>query len=158
MNNQAMTDISAGKEQGVTADVFSFLDLDGKSRISALVTQRTLAQDEYLFVAGDQGDGVFFLVQGRLSVLSNTVFHRKMQVVAILEPGAVVGEAAILPGHVRGVSVRAIEPSLLYCLHRSVSDELALQDIHLFSALLKRLLRISSLRLEKASGRLAHVL
>lgn len=153
-----MTPCLAESRDEVSPDFFFFLEESGRKILAGLVGQRKMEREELLYKVGEHGDDVFFLVQGRLSVLKSTGFHNKMQVVAILEPGAVFGEAAVFSGHVHGTSVRAVEPSLLYCLSRSMIEELARQDCGLYAALLRRLLQVTSLRLEKASSRLAHVL
>lgn len=123
-----------------------------------MVTEVTLEQGAFLFEVGDPATEVFFLGRGRLSVLKKTGFHHRMQVVAILDPGAMVGEAGLLADHLRGVSVRAIETSQLFCLGRPALEDLEQSDSQLVSRILKHLLLISNLRLAKTTERLAQVL
>ncbi|MBU0664557.1 MAG: cyclic nucleotide-binding domain-containing protein [Proteobacteria bacterium] len=158
MNNPLLSGHLAGSEQKSCADVFAFLGAAEQKRFASVVTERTFEQDTFLFEVGDPADEVFFLAQGRLSVQKKTGFHRKMQVVAILEPGAIVGEAGLLSGHIHGVSVRAIEQSHLFRLGCHELEALERTDSQLVIKLLKHLLLISSLRLEKTAERLAHVL
>jgi CRP-like cAMP-binding protein len=145
-------------EHGGEAEVFSFLGDEERQRLVAVTTKVALGQGQFLFEVDDPADAVFFLTQGRLSALKRTGFHHKMQVVAIFEPGTVVGESGLLSGHVRGTSIRAIECSHLLCLRRQALEDLERADMKLVVLLLKQLLLISGLRLEKASERLAHVL
>jgi len=158
LNNPLLSGHLAGSEQKSWTDVFAFLGAEEKKRLALVVTETTLEQDTFLFEVGDPADEVFFLAQGRLSVQKKTGFHRKMQVVAILDPGAIVSEAGILLSHIHGVSVRAIEKSHLFRLGRQELEALEQTDPQLVIKLLKHLLLISSLRLEKTSERLAHVL
>ncbi|MDD3815722.1 MAG: cyclic nucleotide-binding domain-containing protein [Desulfocapsaceae bacterium] len=158
MNSLLSSEHSPGLEQKSSADVFAFLGEEEQKRLASVVSERTLEQDTFLFEVGDPADEVFFLAQGRLSVQKKTGFHRKMQVVAILEAGAIVGEAGLLSGHVHGVSVRAIERSRLFRLGCQELQALERTDSQLVIQLLKHLLLISSLRLEKTAERLAHVL
>lgn len=158
MNNSAFSEHLLGLEQKGYAEVFSFLDVEKQKRLASVVTEVTLEQGAFLFEVGDPAAEVFFLAQGRLSVYKKTGFHRKMQVVAILDPGAMVGEAGLLAGHIRGVSVRGIEASHLFCLGRQALEALEQNDSQLITQLLKRLLLISSLRLAKTTERLAQVL
>jgi len=153
-----MKEVPVGLEQKGVGGVFAFLGVEEQRRLLSMVTEVVIEQDMFLFEVGGPAKEVFFLAQGRLSVQKQTGFHRKMQVVAILEPGALVGEAGLLAGHVHGVSVRAIEQSRLYCLDRRKIECLEHTDPQLAIQLLKRLLLISSRRLEKATDRLAHVL
>ncbi len=140
------------------AEVFAFLDVEEQQRLASLVSEVSIAQGAFLFEVDDQAAEVFFLAQGRLSVLKKTGFHRKMQVVAILEPGAIVGEAGLLVDHIHQTSIRSIEEARLFCLKRQDIDALEHTDPQLVVQLLKRLLQISSLRLEKTAERLTKVL
>lgn len=158
MNNPILSGAPVGPEQKSYVEVFSFLGAEEQKRLKSVLTEVTLEQDSFLFEVGDPAAEVFFLAQGRLSVQKKTGFHRKMQVVAILESGAMVGEAGLLAGHVRGVSVRAIEKSHLFCLGRQDLEDFERTDSQLVIQLLKQLLLISSLRLAKTAERLAHVL
>ncbi|MEK6201829.1 MAG: cyclic nucleotide-binding domain-containing protein [Desulfobulbaceae bacterium] len=129
-----------------------------QKRLESVLTEVTLEQDTFLFEVGAPAAELFFLDRGRLSVQKKTGFHHKMQVVAILESGAIVGEAGLLAAHIRGVSVKAIEKSHLFCLGRKELEALEQTDSHLVIQLLKQVLLISSLRLTKTAERLAHVL
>ncbi len=140
------------------AEVFAFLDAEEQKRLASVVSEVALAQGAFLFEVGAQAAEVFFLAQGRLSVLKKTGFHRKMQIVAILEPGAMVGEAGLLVGHIHKTSVRSIEDAQLFCLKRQDIAALEHTEPQLVIKLLKRLLQVSSLRLEKTAERLTKVL
>ena len=158
MNNSAFSEHLVRPQQKSYAEVFSFLDVEKQERLASVVTEVTLGQGAFLFELGDPATEVFFLARGRLSVHKKTGFHHKMQVVAILDPGAMVGEAGLLPDHLRGVSVRALEDSQLFCLGRQALEALEHTDSQLVTQFLKHLLLISSLRLAKTTERLVQVL
>ena len=158
MNNPAFSEHLVRPQQKGYAEVFSFLGVEEQERLASVVTEVTLEQGAFLFEIGDLAAEAFFLGRGRLSVHKKTGFHHKMQVVAILDPGAMVGEAGLLADHLRGVSVRAIENSQLFCLGRQALEALEHSDSQLVTQLLKHLLLISSLRLAKTTERLAQVL
>lgn len=158
MNNQLLSENPSGPEKKSYKDVFAFLGAEEQKRLESVLTEVTLAQDAFLFEVGDPGVDVFFLAQGRLSVQKKTGFHHKMQVVAILEPGTVVGEGGVLADHIHAVSVRAIEQSHLFSLGRQGLESLEQAEPQLVIQLMKHLLLISSLRLAKTAERLAHVL
>jgi CRP-like cAMP-binding protein len=139
-------------------EVFAFLDVEEQKRLASLVSEVSIAEGAFLFEVDDQAAEVFFLVRGRLSVLKKTGFHRKMQIVAILEPGAIVGEAGLLADHIHKTSIRGIEDAQLFCLKRQDIEALEHTDPQLVMQLLKRLLQVSSLRLEKTAERLTKVL
>ncbi len=158
MNDLERTELSPDREQKSLSELFAFLGVEGLKALVPMFTVVKLEQGMFLFQVGESSGEVFLLARGRLSVQKQTGFHRKMQVVALLEPGTIVAEAGLLPGRVHSVSVRAIEPSLLYSLDRGQLEELERTEPHLLIQLLTRFLFISSLRLEKTTERLAHVL
>jgi CRP/FNR family cyclic AMP-dependent transcriptional regulator len=76
-----------------------------------------LAADKVLFLEGDPGDGCYRVEQGlvKVSFISSTGSER---ILAILGPGAVVGELAILDELPRSASVTAIRDSQLRFVSR----------------------------------------
>jgi CRP/FNR family cyclic AMP-dependent transcriptional regulator len=71
-----------------------------------------LAADQTLFVAGAPGDGCYLLEEGLLKVMMASP-SRGERILAILGPGALVGELAMLDGAPRSASVVAIRESKL---------------------------------------------
>ena len=96
---------------------------------------------------------MFFLENGRLAVLKETGFNHRTQVVALLEPGASVGEGGALGDSFRSATIMAIEESLLFFLSRATLVSLAEKDPQILIRLLKRLLYTTNLRLQKSSER-----
>ncbi len=76
-----------------------------------------LAADEVLFMEGDPGDGCYRIDEGLLKVsfISSSGSER---ILAILGPGGVVGELAILDERPRSASVTAIRASRLRFISR----------------------------------------
>ncbi len=124
---------------------------------SALVTVDLPAGDT-LFRAGEPASVVYFLVSGRLAVQKSTGFADKLQVVALLDPGAPIGEGAIVPEQSRGATVVAIENCRLLSLERKRLENLKEQNPSLAWKIMTRLLCVSHLRLQKSSERLARIL
>ncbi len=79
---------------------------------------RQLAADEVLFTSGDPGDGFYRLDEGllKVSIASATGAER---ILAILGPGAIVGDLAIIDGLPRSASVTALRPSKLRFVSRT---------------------------------------
>ena len=124
----------------------------------SLLTEKRLEIGSVLFEYDEPSEKLYFLKDGHLAVYKTTGFHQKMQVIALLDPGTVVGEAALLQSQVRKTRITAIEESRLFCLERK--DFLRFQKAFPENALrfLEHLLTIVSLRLEKTSERLARIL
>lgn len=113
---------------------------------------------EYLFRPGDASSAVFFLKSGRMGVQTSTGFEDKQQVVALLDPGAVIGEKGLATDDSRKMTVVAIEDCVLLSLGVEDFTKLEKSDPALAVKILKGLLNVAVLRLQASSKRLAHVL
>jgi CRP-like cAMP-binding protein len=115
-------------------------------RLSALLFDRAqtrrLAADEVLFLAGDPGDGCYRVEQGllKVSMIGPTGAER---ILAIVGPGAIVGELATIDGLPRSASVAAVRESELTFVSRasfqSFADEHPEVYRHLVTLLAARL-------------------
>jgi CRP-like cAMP-binding protein len=87
-------------------------------------TVRSLAADEVLFLAGDPGDGFYRLDEGllKVSIASATGAER---ILAILGPGAIVGDLAIIDGLPRSASVSALRDCKLRFVSRKAFETFA---------------------------------
>src|SRR6202521_2010684 len=77
-----------------------------------------LTADQVLFLAGDPGDGCYRVEQGllKVSMISPAGGER---ILAILGPGAVVGELSVIDGKPRSASVSAVRDSALSFISRA---------------------------------------
>lgn len=137
---------------------FGYLDADDLAALQPHLAEVRLAAGETLFRIGEASTLVYVLVTGRLAVRKKTGFADKMQVVALLDPGAPLGEGAVFAGQVHEATVAAVEDCRLVAFPGE--DLGALQDRSpaLAWKIINRLLYISHLRLRKGSERLARVL
>ncbi len=136
----------------------AFSDDKIRHEFISLFTEKKLAADKVLFDYNEPAEKLFFLKEGHLAVYKYTGFLEKMQVIALLDPGAVVGEAAFIQHHVRSTRVTAIEESRLFCLAKKDFVIFQKQFPKGAAAFLEYLFSIVSLRLEKTSERLARIL
>ena len=134
----------------------SFLTPEERARVT--VRPVSLKKGEILFQAGEAAEGVFFLEQGTLAILMETGFNEKTQVVALLDPGASVGEGGALGDSFRAATVLAVEDSFLYCLDHGSLADLGEHAPQILIRIYKRLLYAANVRLQKSSERLAHIL
>lgn len=119
---------------------------------------KSLSAGHVLFDYGEPGEALYFIQSGRLAVHKFTGFQKKMQVVALLDQGSVVGEANLLENHCHKTKVIAIEDSELLSLSVQKYQKLQNEQPGLTFRLLAYLFSITSLRLEKTSERLAQIL
>ncbi len=139
--------------------VTGLTDQEAVGALSLVLDETDLAIGDVLFDYSDSvADTMYFLSQGHLAVYKKTGFQEKMQVIALLDPGTIVGEGALLAKHRRETRVTAIQESRMWCLTRT--DFTAFQKQFPVSAclLLENILARVTLRLEKTSERLARIL
>ena len=77
------------------------------ARLFSAETQHHLKADDPLFVAGDAGDGCYRLERGLLKVVVTSA-RGDERILAILGPGEIAGELAIIDGLPRSASVFAV--------------------------------------------------
>jgi CRP-like cAMP-binding protein len=102
-----------------------------------------LASQQMLFVAGDPGDGCYQVEEGLLKVVALSPAGGE-RILAILGPGALVGELSMIDGLPRSASVAAIREAKLSFVSRSVFDAVARSEPEMYrhiTALLARRLR-----------------
>jgi CRP-like cAMP-binding protein len=141
-----------------TRQAFSFLSDGDLVALAPDLVPVDLPAGEVLFRIGEVASSVYFLVSGRLAVRKKTGFAEKMQVVALLDPGAPVGEGAVFSGQIHAATIVAIEDSRLLGLAGPSLEILRKRDSSLAWKIVTRLLYVSHLRLRKNSDRLALVL
>ena len=83
-----------------------------------------LAADEVLFLAGDPGDGCYRVEQGLLKV-SMIAASGAERILAIVGPGAIVGELSTIDGLPRSASVAAVRDSELTFVSRAAFQAFA---------------------------------
>jgi len=82
---------------------------------------RRLQADEALFVAGDPGDGCYRLEQGLLKVVITSPQGYE-RILAMLGPGAIVGELAMIDGLPRSSSIFAVKDCELSFISREAFE------------------------------------
>jgi CRP/FNR family transcriptional regulator, cyclic AMP receptor protein len=79
---------------------------------------QSLAADQTLFLAGDEGDGCYRVEEGLLKA-SVAAPNGGERILAILGPGSVVGELSMIDGAPRSASVTALRESKLCFISRA---------------------------------------
>lgn len=138
--------------------VFKFLDGQEIATLCTYLDLRRLPADAVLMEENQEGDFMGFLVKGRLAVKKETQFQGKYILLAILDPGTMVGEISMMECCRRNATVVAVEESELLILTQERLNGLLTADPVLGAKVLKRIIQVLSLRLQKADDRLATLL
>lgn len=125
------------------ANLLSALPPNLAAELFASARPHRLKADQTLFVAGDPGDGCYRIEQGllKVNVVSPSGSER---ILAILGPGALVGELAMIDAQPRSASVAAVRDSELSFISRASFDAVADANPHVYkhiNALLVQRLR-----------------
>jgi CRP-like cAMP-binding protein len=121
-----------------SADLLSDLPERLSAGLLASAKPVKLAADEVLFIAGDPGDGCYRLNEGllKVSMVSPTGAER---ILAILGPGSIVGDMAMIDGRPRSASVSALRECKLSFISRSAFEALASKNPEIYKHLLSLL-------------------
>jgi CRP/FNR family transcriptional regulator, cyclic AMP receptor protein len=119
-----------------------FLSKTGKGK-----TLLTSPKRQMIFSQGDTADAVFYIRSGRVKV---TVIseHGKEAVVAILEPGAFLGESCLVGQTVRTATATTLEDSHILCIDKAVMLRL-LQEQPRFAEAFMSYLLTHSIRVQE---------
>ncbi len=138
--------------------LFSFLTPREQEVFFPLLEEKRVSANEILFHRGDIAEEVYFIAAGKIAVKKETGFEGSSLVVALLGPGAPVGERGLLADGKRGATVVGAVDSLVYVFSGAEFERLKNNEPAIAIKVLEWLLRRSALRLELNSDRLAHVL
>jgi CRP-like cAMP-binding protein len=97
-----------------------------------------LAADQTLFMAGDPGDGCYRLNEGLLKVSMASPAGAE-RILAILGPGSIVGDMAMIDGRPRSASVSALRECKLSFVSRSSFEAVAQKNPEVYKHLLNML-------------------
>ena len=129
--------------------LFKDLSLRQLDMVDSLMHERTYLADEVIFDEGEEGQGLFLVLSGRVKiVLPASADHLLLE----LGPGAFFGEVALLDQSVRSAQARAIEnDTQIVVLFRA--DFLSLLETHssIASNISFQLARVLAARLRQAN-------
>ncbi|WP_319772831.1 Crp/Fnr family transcriptional regulator [Breoghania sp.] len=118
--------------------------------LEALARPMSIKAGTILFETGDPGNGCYAVLEGslRVSLLSA---EGDEQLLAVLGPGQLVGEMALLDGEPRSATVTALKPARLAFFDKAAFDRFAEANPDLY----RHMLRIVGARLRLANDVLA---
>src|SRR5439155_1409523 len=97
--------------------IFGSLSREELTGLAALAVERRFRRDATVVRRGDQGASLMILVTGRLRAGSASADGREVTL-GVMQPGAVLGEIALLDGRPRSLDVTALTESTLLVLER----------------------------------------
>jgi len=119
-------------------DLLSALPSGLLSGLFAKARPTTLTADQVLFISGDEGDGCYRVDDGLLKV-SVVAPAGGERILAVLGPGAMVGELSMISGAPRSASVAALRDSKLSFVSRATFDTFARDNPELYKHVMQLL-------------------
>ncbi|MFC1523538.1 Crp/Fnr family transcriptional regulator [Thermodesulfobacteriota bacterium] len=142
----------------VLRDVLKFLDDDEVDAFRNYLEYRQWPADSMVMQAGEPGDFMGFLVAGSLMVRKESNFPGKHILMAILDPGSMVGEATVAERCARNATVVAQEDAQLLLLKHESMERLIVDHPDLAIKVLQRIIQVIGRRFKVSSDRLAKLL
>jgi CRP/FNR family transcriptional regulator, cyclic AMP receptor protein len=118
-----------------SSDLFSELPEPLSAGLLANAKPVTLAAEANLFLAGDPGDGCYRLNEGLLKVSIASAMGAE-RILAILGPGAIVGDMAMIDGRPRSATVSALRDCKLSFVSRAAFEAFAAKQPEIYKFLL----------------------
>src|ERR1700756_2996028 len=103
--------------------IFKALDAGELASLAERVQWHSVTGGTTLFSEGDPGKDMFVVMSGRLGVFKRNV-EEHLELLAQIEPGAPVGEMALLSNERRSATIIALRDTELICLSKQVFEDL----------------------------------
>jgi len=127
--------------------LFECLTDEQVRRLEDRARTRNFKRGSLVYVPSDQGDCVLLLISGRVKILHNTQ-DGKQAVLAIIDPGELFGELAILEEGQREETAETMEPSTVVLIPADDIKRLAAEH-HSLSVGITKLMGLSRRRFER---------
>ena len=134
-----------------TNPLLSGLPVDVVEELMAVSVVKQFADGECVYAQGQEGDGLFGVVQGRIR-LSNSSREGKELLVMLVEPGDWIGEVSLLDGLPRSLDAYAMGECAALFLPRARFDALLKAKPELYQYFIPMLCRKLRLALSYVEG------
>ncbi len=141
----------------INLPIFSSFNVDELSVFARHMSFIHLQRGEYLFVEGDLGTFMGFVVNGVLEVQKKTDTGENI-VLARLTKGSSIGEMALIDKSPRSATVIAKQPSTMVTLTDKGFDILAEKYPPLGIKVIQKIARLLSLNMRRTSSKLADLM
>ena len=102
--------------------LFKSLDDEGLSRLLQGANSVSYRSGQFVVREGDPGEALYLIREGQVRVTTTREGHEVE--LAILGPGACIGEVALLTGQPRTATVVTLESCTMLCFHKNQIEEI----------------------------------
>jgi CRP/FNR family cyclic AMP-dependent transcriptional regulator len=154
-------EISASEEETrsflISLPIFSSFNVDELSILAKHMSFIHLQLEEHLFIEGDQGTFMGFVVNGILEVQKKAETGENMTL-ARLTKGSSIGEMALIDRSPRSATVVAKQATTMVTLTEKGFDLLAEKHPQIGVMVIKKIARLLSLNMRRTSSKLADLM
>jgi CRP-like cAMP-binding protein len=140
-------------EQLARVDLFSGLKPQGLELIAKVATEETHAAGTKIFQHGDAGDKLYLILEGKVRI-SREVPGMGEEALAVLGPGQVFGEMALLDESARSADARVHERCRVLAIPKDGFDDLLFLHKDLAYEVLWSIVRMLVTRLRETNDKL----
>lgn len=141
----------------VSLPIFDSFNVDELTVLSRHMSYVHLQRGEFLFVEGDRGTFMGFVVRGVLEILKKSETGENV-VIARLTKGSSIGEMALIDKSTRSATVMAKQPATMVTLTAKGLDILTDKSPALGVKVIRKIARLMSLNMRRTSSRLADLM
>lgn len=141
------------EEKLARVPLFDGLSREALALIAAVASEETLARGKRLFSYGEVGDALYVIVEGKVRI-SREVAGMGEEALAVLGPGEVFGEMALLDETPRSADATAHETCRMLVITKEAFDDLLFLHKDLAYEVLWSCVRMLSSRLRETNDKL----
>jgi CRP/FNR family transcriptional regulator, cyclic AMP receptor protein len=152
-NDDQEASLTEREDQLARVPFFDGLTRDALALIAQVTTEESHALGTRIFQYGDPGDKLFIILEGKVRI-SREVAGMGEEALAVLGPGEVFGEMALLDESPRSADARVHERCRLLVIAKDAFDDLLFLHKDLAYEVLWNCVRIFSARLRETNEKL----
>ncbi len=137
--------------------LFDSFNVDELTLLARHMSYIQLQRGEFLFVEGDKGDFMGFVVNGVLEVLKKSATGENV-IIARLAKGSSIGEMALIDKSPRSATVVSRQPTVMITLTSKGFDQLLNQSPGTGVKIIQKIARLLSLNMRRTSSKLADLI
>jgi len=143
------------EEQIAKIHLFQGLRAEALSLVAQVAVEETHPVGTVIFKHGDVGEKLYVVVEGRVRITREVQGAGGEEALAIVGPGDVFGEMALLDDAPRSATARVHERCRLLAIHRDAFEDLLFVHKELAYEVLWNVVRLMSRRLRETNDRFA---
>jgi len=141
----------------LTLSLFDSFDVNELALLARHMSYIHLQRGEFLFVDGDKGDFMGFVVQGVLEVLKKSETGENI-IIARLAKGSSIGEMTLIDKSPRSATVVSRQPTTMITLTAKGFDKLLDKSPSTGVKIIQKISKLLSLNMRRTSSKLADLL